>query len=139
MANNNFGDENLEKLERGVKSVVNPVKQVASDMFTDALKSLTGNYGQQVEQNQPPVQTQQVAQDEAKKLQETRANLAQINREVAQARQKREQKQQQVVQVQQEKTEEKKKVVEQQKKESVLSKIIKSRQGSKESMQRASG
>ena len=96
MKNNPWGqDEGIEKIEKGVKAVVKPVKKGAVDMFKDALQSLTGNYGQQVEQGQPPVQVQQVKQDEAKKLQETRARLVQINKEIAEARKKREQSQQQ--------------------------------------------
>ena len=140
MKNNPWGqDEGMEKVEKGVQAVAKPVKQGAADLFKDALQSLTGNYGQQVEQGQAPVQTQQVKQDEAKKLQETRARLVQINREIEEIRKKREQSQQakQAPQAEQAKLE--KKVVEKKKKESVLAKIVKSRQGSKESMQRASG
>lgn len=129
----------MEKVEKGVKAVVKPVKKTATDMLKDALQSLTGNYGQQVEQGQPPVQTQQVKQDEAKKLQEIRSRLAQINREIEEIRKKREQayRAKQAPQANQAKQE--KKMTEQKKKESVLAKLIKSRQGSKESMQRASG
>lgn len=132
-------DEGMEKVEKGIKAVIKPVKKGAADMFKDALQSLTGNYSQQVEQGQSPVQTQQVKQDEAKKLQETRSRLAQINREIEEIRKKRDGQNKPSEQIKQIKQTEQKKVVEKQKKESVLAKLIKSRQGSKESMQRASG
>ncbi|MEK7154933.1 MAG: hypothetical protein AAB697_02300 [Patescibacteria group bacterium] len=138
MKNNPWGqDEGIEKIEKGVKAVVKPVKKGAVDMFKDALQSLTGNYGQQVEQGQPPVQVQQVKQDEAKKLQETRARLVQINREIMEVRKKRENPP--AAPEAQPGRARQKKMVEKQKKESVLAKLVKSRQGSKESMQRASG
>jgi len=138
MKNNPWGhDEGMEKLEQGVKAVAKPIKQGAVDMFKDALQSLSGNYGQQVEQGQAPIQTQQVKQDEAKKLQETRARLVQINREIEEARRKREHPPA-ALEAQPGRARQKK-MVEKKKKESVLAKIVKSRQGSKESMQRASG
>jgi len=138
MKNNPWGqDEGMEKVEKGVQAVAKPVKQGVVDMFKDALQSLTGNYGEQVEQGQAPVQTQQVKQDEAKKLQETRATLVQINREIREIGKKRESPPAApAAQVERAKE---KKMVEKQKKESVLAKLIKSRQGSKEAMQRASG
>ncbi len=124
---NRFGDQGMERLEKGMAAVAKPVVKTAEDMFKDALQSLTGDYGKPIEQ---------IEQSETKKLQEARARLAQINKEIVEARKKREQAPQ---------AEQKPSFVPQQRdfgrarKESVLAKMIKSRQGSKEAMQRASG
>ena len=121
-------DEGMERLEKGVAAAAKPVGKTAEDMFKDALQSLTGNYKDK----------QALQAEEAKKIQEARVRLAQINKEIVEARKKREHlpaaPEAQLLRAGQEK-----KVVEKQKKESVLAKMIKSRQGSKEAMQRASG
>jgi|SRR3989339_1969100 len=121
-------DEGMERLEKGVAAAAKPVVKTAEDMFKDALQSLTGNYKDK----------QALQAEEAKKIQEARVRLAQINKEIVEARKKREHlpaaPEAQLLRAGQEK-----KVVEKQKKESVLAKMIKSRQGSKEAMQRASG
>lgn len=137
MSNYNSGP--FEKLETLGKMAAKPVKRAVGDAFTDALASLTGNYPQDVEKNQPMPQGQQknMARDDAQKMQQVRQNLAKINQEIVQARKSREQQYQQKDQVKQQVEE--KKVFEKKKKESVLQKLIKSRQGSKEAMQRASG
>ena len=137
MSNYNSGP--FEKLETLGKMAAKPVKRAVGDAFTDALQSLTGNYLQDVEKNQPMPQGQQknMARDDAQKMQQVRQNLAKINQEIVQARKSREQQYQQKDQVKQQVEE--KKVFEKKKKESVLQKLIKSRQGSKEAMQRASG
>ncbi|KKU02620.1 MAG: G5 domain protein [Candidatus Amesbacteria bacterium GW2011_GWA1_46_35] len=118
----------MERLEKGVAAAAKPVVKTAEDMFKDALQSLTGNYKDK----------QALQAEEAKKIQEARVRLAQINKEIVEARKKREHlpaaPEAQLLRAGQEK-----KVVEKQKKESVLAKMIKSRQGSKEAMQRASG
>ena len=133
---NRFGDQGLEKLEKGVAAVVKPVAKTAQEMFTDAVQSLTGSHEKPIEQNE---QTKQIEQNEAKRLQEARARLTQINKEIVEARKKREERESKRVEEPEKKKQEQKKVVEQKKKESVLAKMIRSRQGSKEAMQRASG
>lgn len=137
MKNNPWGrDEGMEKIEKGVKAVAKPVKKGAADMFKDALQSLTGSYDDK-QAPQAEQATQALKAEETKKIQETRARLAQINREIEEIRKKRDQIQQQ------EKQKEQKppslKLRRAREKESVLAKLIKSRQGSKEAMQRASG
>ncbi len=133
---NRFGDQGMEKLEKGAAAAVKPVAKTAQEMFTDALQSLTGNYDKQAPQADQATQALQA--EEAKKIQEARARLAQINKEIIEARKKREERESRRVE-EPEKKQEQRKVVEKQKKESVLAKMIKSRQGSKEAMQRASG
>lgn len=135
----NYNNSSFEKLETLGKMAAKPVKRAVGDAFTDALQSLTGNYLQDVEKNQPMPQGQQknMARDDAQKMQQVRQNLARINQEIVQARKKREQQGQEKDKVKQQVEE--KKVFEKKKKESVLQKLIKSRQGSKEAMQRASG
>ncbi|KKU28497.1 MAG: hypothetical protein UX80_C0003G0044 [Candidatus Amesbacteria bacterium GW2011_GWA2_47_11b] len=125
----------MEKMEKGVAAAAKPVVKTAEEMFKDAVQSLTGNYGKPIEQSGQP---EQIKQDEAKRLQVARARLAQINKEIVEARKKREERESRRVE-EPEKKQEQKKVVEKKEKESVLAKMIKSRQGSKEAMQRASG
>jgi len=135
----NYNSSPFEKLETLGKTAAKPVKRAVGDAFTDALQSLTGNYPQDVEKNQPMPQGQQknMARDDAQKMQQVRQNLAKINQEIVQARRSREQQYQQKDRVKQQVEE--RQVFEKKKKESVLQKLIKSRQGSKEAMQRASG
>lgn len=121
----------MERLEKGVAAAVKPVTKTAQEMFTDAVQSLTGNYNDK----QAPQADQA---EEAKKIQEVRAKLAQINKEIVEARKKREHPPA-TPEAQPERAGQEKKVVEKQRKESVLAKMIRSRQGSKEAMQRASG
>ena len=78
-----------------------------------------------------------MARDDVRKMQQVRQNLVKINQEIVQARRSREQQYQQKDRVKQQVEE--RQVFEKKKKESVLQKLIKSRQGSKEAMQRASG
>jgi len=127
--------EYAEKLEKGVAAAAKPGVKTAEEMFKDAVQSLTGNYGKPIEQSGQP---EQIKQDEAKRLQVARARLAQINKEIVEARKKREERESRRVE-EPEKKQEQKKVVEKKEKESVLQRMIKSRQGSKEAMQRASG
>ena len=136
---NNYNNSPFEKLETLGKMAAKPVKRAVGDAFTDALASLTGNYPQDVEKNKPMPQGLQknMAQDDAQKIQQVRQNLAKINQDIIMARKKGEQQYQQKNQVKQQVEE--KKGFEKKKKESVLQKLIKSRQGSKEAMQRASG
>ena len=135
----NYNSSPFEKLETLGKTAAKPVKRAVGDAFTDALQSLTGNYPQDVEKNQPMPQGQQknMARDDAQKMQQVRQNLVKINQEIVQARRSREQQYQQKDRVKQQVEE--RQVFEKKKKESVLQKLIKSRQGSKEAMQRASG
>lgn len=128
----------MEKLEKGAQAVTKPVVKTGQEAFKDALQSLTGNYGKPIEEKK---QVEQIEQSKNKKLQEIRARLAQINKEIMEARKKREKRQEhQENQENQEKQEkQEKRSVDKRKKESVLQKMIKSRQGSKEAMQRASG
>ena len=136
----NYNSSPFEKLETLGKTAAKPVKRAVGDAFTDALQSLTGNYPQDVEKNQPMPQGQQknMARDDAQKMQQVRQNLAKINQEIVQARKSREHPPV-APEAQLERARRNEKVVEQKKKESVLQKLIKSRQGSKEAMQRASG
>ena len=136
---NNYNSSPFEKLETLGKKALKPVKRAVDDAFTDALQSLTGNYPQDVEKNQPMPQGQQknMARDDVRKMQQVRQNLVKINQEIVQARRSREQQYQQKDRVKQQVEE--RQVFEKKKKESVLQKLIKSRQGSKEAMQRASG
>lgn len=87
---------------------------------------------------QPPAASQpQVATEEKKQLVVVRQNLARINEQIKQARQAREQRQREPIgQMKQAKQIEK---VEQKKKESVLARLIKSREGTKERILRVSG
>ena len=135
----NYNSSPFEKLETLGKTAAKPVKRAVGDAFTDALQSLTGNYPQDVEKNQPMPQGQQknMARDDVRKMQQVRQNLVKINQEIVQARRSREQQYQQKDRVKQQVEE--RQVFEKKKKESVLQKLIKSRQGSKEAMQRASG
>ena len=136
---NNYNSSPFEKLETLGKTALKSVKRAVDDAFTDALQSLTGNYPQDVEKNQPMPQGQQknMARDDVRKMQQVRQNLVKINQEIVQARRSREQQYQQKDRVKQQVEE--RQVFEKKKKESVLQKLIKSRQGSKEAMQRASG
>lgn len=127
----------MERLEKGAVAAARPVAKTAQEMFKDAVQSLTGSYDQQNQPSQRNQQDQQIKQDEARRLQETRARLVQINREIEEIRKKRDHPP--TAPTAQFERAKEKKVVEKQKKESVLAKLIKSRQGSKEAMQRASG
>ena len=98
------------------------------------------NYLKYQEKNQPMPQGQRknMARDDAQKMQQVRQNLVKINQEIVQARKSREHPPV-APEAQLERARRNEKIVEQKKKESVLQKLIKSRQGSKEAMQRASG
>ncbi len=136
---NRFGDTGMERLEKGVQAAATPVVKTAQEMFKDAVQSLTGSSKQAPQAEQAPQARQALQAEEAKKIQTARARLAQINKEIVEARKKREQAQQAPQAPQAEQAKQEKKVVEKKKKGSVLAKMIQSRQGSKEAMQRASG
>ena len=133
----------FESLENLTKKAAQPVKQVVSDVISDVVESLGGSpvsaSGSVPVQksNVTEIDTGKISANERKKLGQIRQNLVRINLEMAEARKKREQKwveqnkqQEQVKQV---------KKVEEKKKESVLAKMLKSREGTKESMARAPG
>lgn len=128
----------MERLEKGVAAAVKPVAKTVQEMFTDALQSLTGDYRQASQAEQATQATQVLQAEEAKKIQMARARLAQINKEIVEARKKREHPPA-APEAQPGQAGQEKKVAEKQRKESVLAKMIRSRQGSKEAMQRASG
>lgn len=134
---NRFGDQGMERLEKGVAAAAKPVVKTADEMFKDAVQSLTGNYGKPLEQGEQ--QGDHIKQEETKRLQEARIRLVQINKEIVEARKKRERSQQASQAPQAEQAKQEKKVEEKRKKESAIAKMIQSRQGSKEAMQRASG
>lgn len=121
----------FESIENLSKKAAQPVMQAAADVGRDVAESF--GFGQTLDENS---QTQIKAKDSTN-LQRTRQNLVRINQEMAESRKKREQKWAEQIK----KNEQTKQIkqVEQQKKESVLQKMIKSRTGTKEAMQRASG
>lgn len=120
----------FESLEKLTKKAAQPVGQLARDLAGDVAES----FGQQI----PDSQKQQISQVGKAKVAQIRQNIALINQQMAEARKKREQKWQ-------EQNKQKPPFVPQQRdfggarKESVLARLIKSRQGTKEGMQRASG
>ncbi len=124
----------FESLENLTKKAAQPVKQAATDVARDISESF--GFGKVVEQVTPQKKSQ-IKTGDAAHLQQVRQNLARINQEIAEVRKKREQKW--AEQNKQGEQTKQIKQVEQQKKESVLQKMIKSRTGTKEAMQRVSG
>ncbi len=125
----------FESIERLGKKAVKATSQIASEVTGDIKESLLGEIN-----TLTPVEKQRaVLQEQAKqrRLQQMRQNVQLMNQQIEEIRKKRQQKdeqKQQVVQQQQVK-----KYQEKQKKESVLAKLLKSREGTKESISRASG
>ena len=130
----------FESLENLTKKAAQPVKQAAADVAGDVAESL--GFGRGLEQGQPapqvtPQKKTQINTGDAARLQQTRQDLARINQEMAEARKKREQKW--VGQIKQSEQIKQFKQIEKKREDSVLQKMIKSRTGTKEAMQRASG
>ena len=117
----------FESIERLGKKAAQTVSQDIKESLLGDIKTLT------------PEQKQKVFADEQKqqrRLQTMRQNIQVISQQMAEIRKKRRQQGEQKAQVEQ-------KTMpisqEKQKKESVLAKLLKSREGTKEGMQRASG
>lgn len=122
-----------------IEGIAKAAQSGLGDMAQDAKQSITGDTG--TETAAPKTVSdptkKQIKSDDQAKLQQMRQNLAQINQQIQEARKKREHKE---VQEEQKKVQEKQfKKQETKKKESVLDKLIKSQQGSKEGVQRVSG
>ena len=132
MQKNPWGDSpGFEQL----KHVAKPAKKAAADVvtgvITDVKQSATGEAGSDEKAKQ--AQQQQL-------LSATRQNLEQMNMAMKKAREERKRRQEQAKQVTQtSQAKEEKKVFEGQKKETVLQKLLKTRAGTKEAMQRTGG
>jgi uncharacterized protein involved in exopolysaccharide biosynthesis len=122
----------LETIEGVAKTVGGAAQKGMTDVGSDVVESITGNT-----KPLPNQQKQQIKQDDTQKQQVIRQNLVKLNEQIIQARKKREESYKQATQAKEEKKEEKK--FEEKKKENFLMKLIKSRKGTKEGMQRASG
>ncbi|MDO8488197.1 MAG: hypothetical protein Q7S31_02685 [bacterium] len=129
-----------------VPRIINPIesiKQTAADVAGDVAESMglpRSTEEPQIEQGQktvPAAKQKQIKNRDNSKLAQTRQNLARINQEIVEARRKRLQTETQTEQVQQQAVQVKEN--EKMKKESVLSKLLKSRKGTKEAMQRSGG
>lgn len=119
----------FENLENLTKKAAQPVRQAVTDVAVDVGESF--GFGRTVEEKS------QIKTGDAAHLNQIRQNLARINQEIVEARQKREQKQAQ--QIKQSERTKQIKQIEKKREDSVLQKMIKSRMGTKEAMQRASG
>lgn len=148
MANNPFAPSPWESIEGITKKATPPVKRAVADVVKDVQQAVMGDGGMGAVEKGAPDQKQSsqalaknVAVADVKNLQLARQNLARINAEVRQARAERMKKYQEKIQMQEQAKTQKReeKVVAQQKKETVLQKLIKSRQGTKEAIQRVSG
>lgn len=115
----------METIEGIGKAVANSAQKGASDIGSDVVEAITGNA-----KPLPQQQKQQINKQQAQ-------NLARINQQIADIRKKKEETYKKVEEKKDEKQEEKK--FEKKKKENFLMKMIKSRKGTKEGMQRASG
>src|SRR3989344_7221124 len=123
----------FESLENLTKKAAQPVKQVAADVMGDVVESL--GFGPAVERAQSisrvtPQKKAQIQTGDAAKLQQIRQNLTHINQEIAEVRKKREQKQ--VEQTKQSEQTKQIKKIEKKREDSVLAKMLKSREGTKE-------
>jgi hypothetical protein len=128
--NNSF--ETIEGIARAAGSAA---KQGIADVAKDASESITGNYPSASSgQVLPEQQKIQIKSTDDKKAVAVRQNIAQMNQKQQQFRQQKQQQQNQQVQKQAQVKQEKK--FEVQKKESILSKILKSRKGTKEGVNR---
>ncbi len=117
----------FESIEKLTHQVAQPAGELVKEVAGDVKESM----GLGVEKSQ------QIKQSDKAKISQIKQNIAVINQQMAQERKKREQKWQEQTK-QQEQVKQVKKVAEK-KKESVLQRLIKSREGTKEGMPRASG
>lgn len=117
----------FEGIEGIARSTVSQVKKLPMEMMRDAIASLGGQVTTVTQADQTEIKTK-----DKRDLMVARQNLASIIVELKQMKRDKPQEVQMDVK-------EQKKVLEKKKKESVLMKLIKSKQGSKEAMQRASG
>lgn len=119
----------FESIENLSKKAAQPVRQAAADVARDVAES----FGQPI----PESQKQQIKQDDKTRISRIQQNIALINQQMTEARKKREQKW--AEQNKQKEQNKQIKQIEKKKEDSVLQKMIKSRTGTKEAMQRASG
>lgn len=129
-----IGDDSMEKVERMVGGVAKSVGKAASDVAGD----VKGSLGLEKLQSLPTEQQAVIKREDETRSRVIRQNIRLMDQEIEEIRRKRKQQEQQQVQVQARKKEEKK-IVEKKKSDSVLARLIKSREGTKEGMQRASG
>lgn len=128
--NNNRNNDFGERLESLGSQVAKPVKKAAEIIAKDVVEQF-------VPLPLPSEQKEEIKNEDKQKAMQIRQNINKINQEILEIRKKKEQEMGKAKQQDQNKKQDKK--VEEKKKESVLAKLLKSRRGTKESMQRASG
>jgi septal ring factor EnvC (AmiA/AmiB activator) len=133
----------FEGIEQVTKSAAQQVKKAVSDVGQDVTESLGLALAQandpDAPKELPKSQKQQIKASDQASATTIRNNIAKLNQQIAEARKKKEEKQKEIVQTQTKPSEKQKEKFEKSQKESALLKIIKSRKGTKEGMQRASG
>lgn len=128
-----IGDDSMEKVERMVGGVAKGTGKVAADVVGDVKESL----GLETLQSLPTEQQTVIKREDEARSRVIRRNIKLMDREIDEIRRKRKQQEQQQAQVQTQRREQKK--TEKKRGESVLEKLLKSREGTKEGIQRVSG
>lgn len=130
----------METIEGIAKAAGHAAKQGAADVARDVGQSLGGGTNEDLTQGAktlPAQQKSQIKADDTQKAQAIRQNIARMNQEILELKKQKDNKadrdQQKQVQEKQVKR------MDEQKKESMLAKLIKSRKGTKEGVNRMSG
>ncbi len=127
--------DSFESIERLGKKAAQIGSQVTSEVTQDVKESIFGDIKSLTAEEEQRVIVQEQAKQ--KRVQQMRQNVQILNQQIEEIRKKRQQKEEQKKQVEQH--QQGRKYEQKQKKESVLQKLLKSREGTKEGMPRASG
>ena len=131
-----------ETIEGIAKSAAKPVKKAVADVGSDVKESLSSSLssGDEGKKQISAVGQEKAAEEQQRILVQTRQNLQEMNAQVKKAREERRHRQEQAGQAAQaKKAEKKKQAIEEKKKETVLQKLLRSRGGTREGIQRAGG